>query len=324
MNEGGKLSDDQWWVHLHRSRGKTISAGISFIWGELCIARLLGHNVPNVDVWDAWTPAAGSGTSPHETEVLPDDTWLLRLQSVAGEWIVLVRTEGLAIRAEVVENCDLGPSDSNRRDWVAKTPAARAAGASSRAEGSKSPQEHSLVKADYAEVEKRVLADEKMIKRAVSDWNNRVGGVIKTVPEEWAESTGAGMNGAAWARDDSEELPSDCAVRVIPPTHAAELAEEFPWLKPLPGLMENLLETLYDKERDYKGSWQKRGGVGAFMMLARKWDRIEAAAVGQGYDLFAVLENDESDTDDDIEDLINYLLLVLARQWMQGEEGGGE
>lgn len=29
------------------------------------------------------------------------------------------------------------------------------------------------------------------------------------------------------------------------------------------------------KDAQYGGSWKKRGGVGAFMMLARKWDRLE-------------------------------------------------
>ena len=33
--------------------------------------------------------------------------------------------------------------------------------------------------------------------------------------------------------------------------------------------------TSLDKsEQDYGDSWRKRGGVGAYMMLARKWDRI--------------------------------------------------
>ena len=31
-----------------------------------------------------------------------------------------------------------------------------------------------------------------------------------------------------------------------------------------------------DKKDDFYGSsWKKRGGIGAFMMLARKWDRLE-------------------------------------------------
>lgn len=32
---------------------------------------------------------------------------------------------------------------------------------------------------------------------------------------------------------------------------------------------------LLQKDREYGASWKSRGGVGAFMMLARKWDRLE-------------------------------------------------
>ena len=35
------------------------------------------------------------------------------------------------------------------------------------------------------------------------------------------------------------------------------------------------LEALKVAEESYGDSWKRRGGVGAFMMLARKWDRIE-------------------------------------------------
>ena len=32
-------------------------------------------------------------------------------------------------------------------------------------------------------------------------------------------------------------------------------------------------QKLHEAEQSYGDSWKKRGGVGAFMMLARKWDR---------------------------------------------------
>lgn len=73
------------------------------------------------------------------------------------------------------------------------------------------------------------------------------------------------------------------------------------------------VRVLKEKERTYQGSWKKRGGVGAFMMLARKWDRIETQAREQGYDIFTLLE--ESTVDgiaDDVGDLRRYLLLVEA------------
>jgi hypothetical protein len=73
------------------------------------------------------------------------------------------------------------------------------------------------------------------------------------------------------------------------------------------------IEQLRRKDAEYGGSWCKRGGQGAFFMLARKWDRIEIqmnAAKG----LRRALENDNRQEGilDDIGDLRRYLLLVLA------------
>lgn len=76
--------------------------------------------------------------------------------------------------------------------------------------------------------------------------------------------------------------------------------------------------VLREKGVQYGRSWLKRGGVGAFMMLARKWDRVENDASKQSFDILkAILVYDESLLDD-IRDLRRYLLLVeaehLARQ----------
>ena len=72
------------------------------------------------------------------------------------------------------------------------------------------------------------------------------------------------------------------------------------------------IEALKKAEISYGDSWRKRGGIGAFMMLARKWDRIENQTNKQGYDMFAAIFADTSDTGllDDIRDLRRYLLLV--------------
>lgn len=63
----------------------------------------------------------------------------------------------------------------------------------------------------------------------------------------------------------------------------------------------------------YGDSWKKRGGVGAFMMLARKWDRIEnqLQKPPKG-DLFGhlVIDKRKEGLIDDIVDLRRYLLLV--------------
>lgn len=83
------------------------------------------------------------------------------------------------------------------------------------------------------------------------------------------------------------------------------------------GISSRDVETLVHKERTYGGSWKKRGGVGAFMMLARKMDRIELISERAGYDIFAVIENDGLGGEDgellaEIRDLRCYLILVEA------------
>jgi len=73
------------------------------------------------------------------------------------------------------------------------------------------------------------------------------------------------------------------------------------------------VRTLRVKNESYGASWRKRGGVGAFMMLARKWDRLETQCIKHGYDIFqAVLAGvcSKDDILDDIRDLRAYLLLV--------------
>lgn len=77
------------------------------------------------------------------------------------------------------------------------------------------------------------------------------------------------------------------------------------------------VDILQIKGEAYGSSWRKRGGVGAFMMLARKWDRIEQQCTEAGYDIFKIIEETKEIPDgllDDIRDLRRYLLLVDA--WM--------
>lgn len=70
--------------------------------------------------------------------------------------------------------------------------------------------------------------------------------------------------------------------------------------------------TLEEKGKTYGGSWKKRGGIGAFMMLARKWDRIETICKEHNYDIFQALSENTGGIADDIEDLRCYLLLTQA------------
>ena len=79
-------------------------------------------------------------------------------------------------------------------------------------------------------------------------------------------------------------------------------------------LVEDDVRELVHAEKSYGDSWRKRGGVGAFMMLARKWDRIENQTQREKYDIFQTIriDNREEGVIDDIRDLRRYLLLVEA------------
>lgn len=101
--------------------------------------------------------------------------------------------------------------------------------------------------------------------------------------------------------------------------------------RPDDGLFQALLEqvvtndvkVLLKKDKEYGSSWKKRGGTGAFMMLARKWDRLEtqvssttgrAGVVVSAYDIFehAMRDDRVEGVLDDIQDLRRYLILVEA------------
>jgi hypothetical protein len=83
------------------------------------------------------------------------------------------------------------------------------------------------------------------------------------------------------------------------------------------------------KDISYGSSWKKRGGVGAFMMLARKWDRLEEMvksktnSTGFGYDIFAAIAHTGGGGEDgtvlaEVRDLRRYLLLVEAEMMQRG------
>lgn len=86
-------------------------------------------------------------------------------------------------------------------------------------------------------------------------------------------------------------------------------------------------------QQSYGDSWKKRGGVGAFMMLARKWDRLENRVRGQvnsldaitagPWDIFAHIAVDDRAEGliDDIRDLRRYLMLVEAEMRARGAKG---
>ena len=88
-------------------------------------------------------------------------------------------------------------------------------------------------------------------------------------------------------------------------------------------------------ERNYGSSWKKRGGIGAFMMLSRKGDRIENALRPMEddearanlkahhvapWDIFGAIAADTRPEGiiDDIRDLRRYLLLVESEMRARG------
>ena len=84
------------------------------------------------------------------------------------------------------------------------------------------------------------------------------------------------------------------------------------------------VEGLAKAEKSYGDSWRQRGGIGAFMMLARKWDRLEKQTNDFGYDIFAAINDDTRDEGilDDIRDLRRYLLLVESHILLSWEKQG--
>ena len=70
--------------------------------------------------------------------------------------------------------------------------------------------------------------------------------------------------------------------------------------------------SLIESEKSYGDSWKRRGGTGAFMMLARKFDRIEQQAESCNYDIFEAGRRYDGENGllDDIGDLRRYLFLV--------------
>jgi len=73
------------------------------------------------------------------------------------------------------------------------------------------------------------------------------------------------------------------------------------------------VQTLIEKDCSYGSSWRRRGGVGAFMMLARKWDRIEKQCENCDWNIFDAARGTLDVPEgllDDIADLRCYLLLV--------------
>lgn len=107
----------------------------------------------------------------------------------------------------------------------------------------------------------------------------------------------------------------------------------------LPTIAAEDARFLAERDKSYGSSWKRRGGVGAFMMLARKWDRLEqivkdypypmgTAPKPQSYDIFGCIAARPDVSDGsvlaEVRDLRRYLLLVEAEMVERGVVGGGQ
>jgi hypothetical protein len=82
------------------------------------------------------------------------------------------------------------------------------------------------------------------------------------------------------------------------------------------------VDRLLKKDQEYGASWKRRGGVGAFMMMVRKIDRIMTQIPEpdghpkHGFDIFAILADEHADLSesllDTLRDLRGYATLIEA------------
>lgn len=109
-------------------------------------------------------------------------------------------------------------------------------------------------------------------------------------------------------KDDIDKMKSDTRYRGT----LAKVAER------------DVLRVL-EKDNAYGASWKKRGGVGAYMNVARKMDRLDTQLEMEGWDIFGVCCDQHilgvhDGILDDIADLRRYLLLVEADLMVQFDD----
>jgi len=83
------------------------------------------------------------------------------------------------------------------------------------------------------------------------------------------------------------ELPKPQPTSIVPLPPGTQLQSTLdPQFQEVVNLGNADAQHLQQKDYSYGSSWRKRGGVGAFMMLARKWDRLEKMCEAHNYDIF--------------------------------------
>ena len=119
---------------------------------------------------------------------------------------------------------------------------------------------------------------------------------VETSPDpEFRES------GDEWRR----EHPEPRIVREHGQPRRTETAED------LRAIAEHDVSYLAVRDKAYGSSWRRRGGIGAYMMAARKADRLEETLKKYGYNIFHAATTNPMVLND-LRDLRRYLLLIEA------------
>ena len=97
-------------------------------------------------------------------------------------------------------------------------------------------------------------------------------------------------------------------------------------LKHIEAIAQEDAAGLLKAHESYGPSWKKRGGIGAYLVMIRKFDRMELAAERSGWDILEAVKNDPRSEGviDDIRDARRYLMLIES--WLReiGVVGAGD
>ena len=114
------------------------------------------------------------------------------------------------------------------------------------------------------------------------------------------------------------QAPAAATAPVVRAALGEDSGERF--LGELDGIAQEDAAGLKKAYESYGPSWKQRGGVGAYMMACRKFDRLENRVRKLGYDVFrAIAEDDRGEgCIDDVRDLRRYLMLIEAEMRARG------
>jgi hypothetical protein len=122
-----------------------------------------------------------------------------------------------------------------------------------------------------------------------------------------------------------------CEAEICARTPAGSTDSDRGFLAHLQPIANDDVHTIHEKEKAYGDSWRRNGGIGAFMIFARKWDRIVQRVTADispanghpGASRDNILEHIAADHRsepilEDIRDLRQFLLLTEAEMAARG------